>query len=216
MSTLIVLSLLSAAASARKPRCEDAIEKLTQSDHTTVEEPVDHATFVASTARPDTMGIKLEMLVKRGDQPILAMPLTSPVCNGDFVAFRVVPTVEQHVSVLACGTSGTWTILHPAEGPPVTMMPDAPLRLPEREPGYPVSGDSGNEYLVFFLSNGPYSAQLQQLLDLSLVKRRRLAGEDVPWRTVDLVNAHGGPASYVVGGLEQIIVLKVDHRDRCD
>ncbi len=180
----------------------------------------------ASSRQSEDFGVKIEFELSRGGSAFQVVPLGTPICNGDFVAFRFTPSGAGFASIVNHGTSGSWSRIWPArdyEDP--SFGPDKPVRLPAQAgSGFPVSGPAGGEHVMIFFSPGPFSSELQQLQD------RLLGSEEAGAGGVDAHITGGGTralqithlrdlgssqAAHVVGQGEQTVAFTLDHRERC-
>jgi hypothetical protein len=170
-------------------------------------------------------GVKIELEVSRAGSAFRAVPLSTPVCNGDFVAFRFTPSAGGFATVVNHGTSGKWSTIWPArEWEDPSFGPKRPVRLPSDEgAGFPLSGPAGEEYVMIFFSPTPFSAELKKL-------HERLIGLEEPPQAVAAAQTGGGTravqvtllrdlgaarAAYAVGQGEQTVAFALDHREVC-
>ncbi len=165
-------------------------------------------------------GVRIEMLVSRGGRPFEARPIGSSVCNGDHVAFRITPSRAGYVHVLTHGTSGGWNVLYPVGRIAAPFSPGEPVRLPRREhAGYPVTGDPGTEYVVFFVSPTAFSALMAE--QLQILARDVSPSKQPPMvtgggnRAFLLLSGDGESEVHLVGEGEQRVVMPIDHAAHC-
>lgn len=182
----------------------------------------------ASTARSEfveaqasgAFGVQVRLAVSRGGRPFRFVPLATEVCNGDGLALEVMPSQQGHIFVVTQGTSGAWSKLYPADGLiPAPFAPGAPVRLPDKaRNGFPISGDTGMEYITVFASQQPFTKALQQDLE-------RLAGVLAPSRRpaqltgraqrAFLLLAPTNARSATVLGDELRVVVPIPHVSEC-
>lgn len=169
-------------------------------------------------------GVRIELEVSRRGGPFRTVPLSTPVCNDDFVALTVTPSEGGFIHIMNFGTSGRWNRVFPSDGMPNDFRPDRPARFPPQAGyGFPITGAAGTESLMLFLSSGPFSKELAQLED-------RLAGREGAAASVPAEVTGGGSravsvgvlrdvglamAAYYVGGQEQTLVIELDHQASC-
>ena len=170
-------------------------------------------------------GVKIELLVSRDGGAFQAVPLATPVCNGDHVAFRFTPSAAGYATVVNHGTSGRWSRIWPARaGADPSFGPQQPVRLPAAAgAGFPLSGPPGDEYIMIFFSPGPFSGELEKLQD------RVLALEEPSAAVADAITGGGtravqvtlmrdlgtAEAAYAVGQGEQTVAFALDHQASC-
>lgn len=186
--------------------------------------PATEAAFTqATTGEGGAYGVRIELELSRAGAPFRTVPLGTPLCNGDFVAFRFTPTAPGWATVVNHGTSGRWSTLWPASPTDdARITPARPVRIPDLPgSGFPVSGPAGAEYVMVFLSPTPFSAELKKLQD------RVLAWEEPPQAMAEAVTGGGlravtllrdlgqAQAVYAVGQGEQTVAFTLDHRATC-
>lgn len=217
---LIALTLLAAEGAA-------ALRGLVPQDVPIREEKsAPEAAFTeAASGRSGAFGVKIELEVSRAGSPFRAVPLGTPVCNGDHVAFRFTPSAAGFATVVNHGTSGAWSTIWPArdwEDP--SFGPRRPARLPAQEgAGFPLSGPAGEEYVMIFFSPSPFSAELKKL-------HERMIGVEEPAVAVASAQTGGGTravqvtlmrdlgtaqAVYAVGQGEQTVAFELNHAKTC-
>ena len=189
--------------------------------------PAEAAAFTKAADGPGgDFGVKIEIELSRGGAPFTRVPLSTPICNGDFLAFRFTPSEPGFVHVVNHGSSGGWSRIYPSQDwEPNAFGPEQPVRLPTHDgSGFPVSGPPGGEHVMIFFSPGPFSADLQQLED------RVLGREEGAIAVADAVTGGGTRAiqvtylralgtaqvAHVVGQGEQTVAFTLDHRATCD
>ena len=179
----------------------------------------------AASGQSGDFGVKIELEVSRGGSAFRSVPLGTPICNGDSVAFRFTPSALGYAAVVNHGTSGRWSTIWPArdwEDP--SFGPQRPARIPAAEgAGFPLSGPAGDEFVMIFFSPGPFSAELKKLQD-------RVLGTEEPAAAVADATTGGGTravqvtlmrdlgsaqAAYAVGQGEQTVAFALDHRLEC-
>jgi hypothetical protein len=192
------------------------------------EEPAAPEAFAKAAAAPESedFGVKIELELSRGGSAFQVVPLGTPICNGDFVAFRFTPSGAGFASIVNHGTSGSWSRIWPArdyEDP--SFGPDEPVRLPgQAGSGFPVSGPPGGEHIMIFFSPGPFSSELQQLQDRLLsseeagpggVAQNITGGGTRALEITHLRDLGSAQAAHVVGQGEQTVAFTLDHREGC-
>lgn len=192
------------------------------------EKPATEAAFTQATQAVDGdgFGVKLELQISRGNKAFRRVPLATPICDGDSVAFTFTPTGAGYVQVFNHGTSGKpWSLIYPVrDTEPRSFSPAQPVRLPA-DPlrGFPVSGPGGTEYVMVAISPKPFTGEQQRFGDR--VQGREEAGQALApaeagtaTRAVQVTfmrDLGAAEAVYVVGQGEQNIALELDHRVTC-
>jgi len=180
--------------------------------------PVTPVAFEDASRRQGTdFGVKIELEVSRSGAPFRTVPLTTPICNGDHIAFRFTPTAAGYASIVNRGTSGTWSQIWPSRSwEDNSFGPDRPVRLPTQEgSGFPVSGPSGKEHIMLFFSPGAFSTELKQLMASVLGgETPSVAAANAP-RIGLMRDLDAAEAVHVVGQGEQTVAFSLEHRDHC-
>ena len=152
------------------------------------EQPSSEVAFTQASQQQDgDFGVRIELELSREGAAFRAVPLATPICNGDSVAFRFTPSAGGFAPVVNHGPSGAWTRLWPARpGEDASFGPNKPVRLPDQPgAGFPVSGPPGGEHVMVFFSPGPFSSEMRKLQD------RLMSSEEA---------GAGGVAQSVTGG----------------
>ena len=166
----------------------------------------------------DRFGIAIEMAVLRNTPTFRPVPLSTPVCSGDSVAFELTPSEPGYIHVLNHGTSGRWTHIFPGPGEDGAFSPDAVARLPSRsDDGFPVTGPAGEEHLMFFVSPGPFSKGLIEQMERVTGLAPPPTGDGGGTRAIVLQTRDLGRATeaYVVGHGEQVVAFPLIHHEVC-
>ena len=199
-------------------------------------EPASHQAFLAAAQSKKTYGMKIELEVQRGDAPFRAVPLGTPICNGDHVAFKLTPSETSYATLLnqypEDGAVKT-KLLHPE---PCTeygcfpcagnqrLTPDSPMRIPaDPYAGFPVKNDAGDDKVLFFLSGRPFSRQARELAEEMMAcppSPEVLPTDDERTRAIDHLSLFRelGPAedAYIVAKKEELVGIALNHAEQCD
>lgn len=205
---------------------EAAFRFFVPSDVTVREEsPAPQEAFAQASSQGD-FGVKIELELIRSGVSYGVVPLSTPICNGDFIAFRFTPSAAGYATVVNHGTSGAWSRIWPAQkGEDSSFGPQQAARLPGQEsPGFPVSGPPGGDHVMIFFSPTPFSAELKKLQDrlvrqeeaaAGAVARAETGGGTRAVQITHLSDLGVASAVYVVGQGEQTVAFTLDHRASC-
>ena len=169
-------------------------------------------------------GVRISLQVSRGGQPFREVPLGTPICDDDHVAFGFEPSAAGHVYVINHGTSGRWAQIFPHHGWEHSgFTAQQSLRLPtDVVSGFGVDGPAGDEHVLLVISPVPISHASTALLERLMVEAPGVLvyepapGASVP-RVRDLTPSRVAPVQtvYAVGQGEQILGFSLEHAESC-
>ena len=191
--------------------CGDLRQRLPASLPCRVDAPAPPAAF-DEASDTEAFGIEIGMMVSRGGSAFRPVPLSTPVCSGDSVAFELAPSEPGYIHVLNHGTSGRWTHIFPGPGEDGAFSPDAIARLPPMPThGFPVRGPTGVEHLLYVVSGAPTDPP-----DLDHLYPPGPASPGGATRSAVLLrDSAARTPSYVVGPLDQVVALELIHAESC-